>query len=179
MSKKHWIPLENNPEVFNFLAHTLGLQDTFAFHEVYSFDEFEVNFLPRPCHAVLAIIPLTEAWNEARTAEDKDKPDLYVDNGDPVLWFTQTIGNACGSIGMVHCLLNGEANKFIRPNSALDMIRKEAIPKKDMLERAKVLEESTLFEAAHKEAAAMGDTQADEDYKGHMGQYDGAHHPSF
>lgn len=172
MPKKMFVPLENNPEVITHLAHALGLKPSMSFHDIYSLTDPDLlAFVPRPCLALLVIIPFTPTWDEARNSEDKDKPDEYSDNGDPVLWFTQTIGNACGSIGLVHCLTNGEARKYVTEGSTLDQIRKEALPKKAMLERAKVLEDSDAFEQAHKEAATMGDTSPPDNTEYHMGQH--------
>ncbi|KAJ4288383.1 hypothetical protein N0V90_011618 [Kalmusia sp. IMI 367209] len=154
--------LENNPQVMNHLAFTLGLDKSLSFHDVWSLtDQDLLAFIPRPVLALLVIIPLTPTWYEARTAEDKDKPD-YEGKGEeePVIWFKQTIGNACGSIGLTHALLNSpEAAKHIQPGSVLDQIRKDALPKA-MLERAKVLEDSDAFEKAHADAAKLGDTEA-------------------
>ncbi|XPS75483.1 Ubiquitinyl hydrolase 1 [Ascochyta lentis] len=153
--------LENNPVVMNHLAKALGMDDGLSFYDIYSLTDPDLlAFIPRPVYALLVIIPLTPTWKDARTTEDKGKGD-YTGKGDqePVIWFTQTIGNACGSIGLVHCLLNGEASKNIKPGSTLDQIRKEALPR-PMLERAKVLEESDAFEKAHAEAAQLGDTAA-------------------
>ncbi|KAF2683646.1 cysteine proteinase [Lentithecium fluviatile CBS 122367] len=165
--------LENNPQVFNHLAYALGLDKTLAFHDVYSLTDPDLLlFIPRPALALLVIIPLTPTWDEARNAEDKDKSD-YEGRGEdePVLWFKQTIGNACGSIGMVHCLLNGEASKHIQLGSTLDQIKKDALPK-TIWERAKVLEDSDAFEKAHEEAATLGDTTAPTPEAGrHLGQH--------
>lgn len=159
MAKKLFTMLENNPEVMNHLAKALGMDDSFSFYDIYSLTDPDLlAFIPRPVYALLVIIPLTPTWHEARTVEDKDKGD-YEGKGEdePVIWFRQTIGNACGSIGLVHSLLNSEASKHIRPGSTLDEIRKAALPK-SMLERAKVLEDSDAFEKAHAEAAQLGDT---------------------
>ncbi|KAJ4360301.1 uncharacterized protein N0V89_000862 [Didymosphaeria variabile] len=153
--------LENNPQVMNHFAYALGLDKSLSFYDIYSLDDPDLlAFIPRPALALLVIIPLTPTWNEARTAEDRDKPE-YAGKGEeePVIWFTQTIGNACGSIGLTHALLNSDASKRIHPGSALDRIRKEALPKA-MAERAKVLEESSAFEKAHAEAVKLGDTEA-------------------
>lgn len=110
---------------------------------------------------------MTPTWDEARTTEDKDKPEYEgKGEGEPTIWFKQTIGNACGSIGMVHCLLNGEASKYIQPGSTLDQIKKDALPK-TMWERAKVLEDSDAFEKAHAEAARLGDTAVPTPEAGH------------
>lgn len=160
MTKKRFTMLENNPEVMNQLSRDLGFDTTaYSFHDIYSLtDPDMLAILPRPVLALLVIIPLTPTWHEARTAEDKDKPE-YAGKGEdePVIWFRQIIGNACGSIGLVHCLLNTDVSEDIRPESTLDQIRKEAIPK-GIVERAKVLEASEAFEKAHRDAAKQGDT---------------------
>lgn len=157
---KQFVILENNPVVMNHLARSLGLKANLAFHDIYSLTDPELlAFIPRPVHALLVIIPLTPTWKEARIAEDKDKSE-YAGKGEeePVIWFKQTIGNACGSIGLVHCLINGEPSKHITPGSTLDQIKKDALPK-TMWDRAKVLEESEAFEEAHASAAKLGDTK--------------------
>jgi ubiquitin carboxyl-terminal hydrolase L3 len=160
MTKKMWTVLENNPEVMNHLAQDLGLDmKALSFYDVYSItDPDMLDFIPRPAVALLVIIPLTPTWNEARTTEDQDIPE-YEGKGDaePVIWFKQTIGNACGSIGLVHCLLNSEAAEHIQTSSTLDKIRHDALPK-PIWERAKVLEDSDAFEKAHADAVKLGDT---------------------
>ncbi|KAF1994368.1 cysteine proteinase [Amniculicola lignicola CBS 123094] len=170
--KKVFVVLENNPLVMNHLARALGLSPELSFHDVLSLSDPDLlAFIPRPVHALLVIIPMTATWREARTAEDQDKGE-YTGCGEsePVIWFKQTIGNACGSIGLVHALLNSEASKYIEPGSTLDQIRKEALPKM-MAERADVLVDSEAFEIAHKEAAYMGDTKAPDDGHDHLGQH--------
>jgi ubiquitin carboxyl-terminal hydrolase L3 len=171
--KKYFTMLENNPAVMNHLARALGLQPTLAFHDIYSLTDPDLlAFIPRPALALLVIIPLTPTWHAARTAEDEDKPE-YEGKGEsePVIWFKQTIGDACGSIGLIHCLLNSDASKHITPGSTLDQIRKDALPK-GMWERAKVLEDSEAYEKAHQEAALLGDTRAPpDDLHEHTGQH--------
>lgn len=159
MGEKLFHILENNPTVMNHLARTLGLSPSLSFYDVYSLTDPDLlAFIPRPVHALLVIIPWTEGWDEERKAEDDGKGEYQGKGQDePVIWFKQTIGNACGSIGLVHCLLNSKAAEYIEPGSTLDEIRKEALPK-GMWERAKVLEDSDAFEKAHQEAAQMGDS---------------------
>jgi ubiquitin carboxyl-terminal hydrolase L3 len=158
--KKLFTVLENNPEVMNHLAEDLGLDTgALSFYDIYTLTDPELlAFIPRPALALLVIIPLTPTWHGARTKEDQDKSE-YEGKGDqePVIWFKQTIGNACGSIGLVHCLLNSEASKHIRPTSTLERIRNDALPL-PIWERAKVLEDSDEFEKAHADAAKLGDT---------------------
>ncbi|CBX99646.1 hypothetical protein IAQ61_005100 [Plenodomus lingam] len=160
MAKKHFVVLENHPDVMNSLARDLGLDTSvYSFHDVYSLTDPELlSLIPRPVIALLVIIPLTPTWHAARTSEDQDKPE-YSGKGDqePVIWFKQTIGDACGSIGLVHCLLNSPASSHIAASSTLAQIRNEALDK-PIWERAKVLEDSGEFEAAHARAARLGDT---------------------
>ena len=140
----------------NALAARLGLSPALAFHDVYSLTEPDLlAFVPRPAHALLVTIPMTPAWNRAREEEDAGKEDYEGVGDDPVLWFTQTIGHACGSIGLLHCALNGAPAAHILPGSKLERIRAEALPK-TMLPRARVLEESEFYEAAHRDAAHQG-----------------------
>jgi len=157
--KKLFSVLENNPIVMNHLARSLGLSSKLSFYDIYSLTDPDLlAFIPRPVYALLVIIPLTPTWHAARQAEDKDKPE-YAGKGEkePVCWFKQTIGNACGSIGLVHCCLNSEAAEYIQPGSLLDNIRKDAL-EKPIWERAKVLYDSDEFEKAHTKAAQLGDT---------------------
>ena len=175
MAKKRFTMLENNPDVMNYLAQELGFDTSaFSFHDIYSLSDSDMlALIPRPVLALLVIIPLTPTWHEARTAEDKDKPE-YAGHGEgePVIWFKQTIGDACGSIGLLHCLLNTSASKHIKPGSPLDQIRASALPK-SMWERAKVLEDSDAFEKAHADAAKLGDTPST------SGEHRGQHFVAF
>ncbi|KAL4812197.1 ubiquitin carboxyl-terminal hydrolase [Aspergillus spinulosporus] len=162
MEKKTWKMLENSPDVMNQLATKLGLSSELRFYDVYSLDELEqLAHIPRPALALLVVIPLTPAWDESRKAEDADK-DSYTGFGpdEPVIWFKQTIGHACGSIGLLHSLINGPAVDFIKPDSDLAEIRSHAIPL-NMTERAEMLYNSEPFELAHKSVERAGDSYVD------------------
>jgi ubiquitin carboxyl-terminal hydrolase L3 len=152
---------ENNPNVMNQLAAKLGLSSELQFYDVYSLDEEQLAHIPRPALALLVIIPLTPAWDRSRKAEDADK-EPYTGSGpdEPVIWFKQTIGHACGSIGLLHSVINGPAVDFIKRDSDLAAIRSLAIPL-DMTKRAEMLYNSGPFELAHKSVELAGDSAAD------------------
>lgn len=150
----------------NALISKIGLPLNFEFHDIYSLtDPSLLAFIPRPVHALLVILPLTTAWHASRVAEDKDKAkDGGYGTGDAeewggTIWFKQTIGHACGSIGALHCCLNGAARHHILPGSTLAQIHDAAIPLA-MEERAKMLYDNQAFEEAHQSVAEMGDTAA-------------------
>lgn len=106
---------ENNPEVMTGLMHKLGLSKSLEFHDVYSIDEPELlAFVPRPVHALLLVFPVSKTYEKFRTEEDAPKSD-YAGKGasEPVVWYKQTIRNACGLIGLLHAVSNGGARKQV------------------------------------------------------------------
>ena len=141
------------------LVRDLGLSGNLAFHDVYSIQDPDLlAFVPRPAHAILLVFPITEAYEKFRVEEDRAKQD-YDASGpqEQVIWYKQTIGNACGLIGLLHAVSNGQARTFVQPGSGLEKLIKDAIPLKPV-ERADLLYESDALETAHQTAAAGGDT---------------------
>lgn len=143
------------------LVHNLGLSDRLAFHDVFSIDEPDLlAFVPRPAYALLLVFPVSDTYQKFRHQEDADKHE-YQGSGpeEEVVWYKQTIGNACGLIGLLHGVSNGQARTFIAPDSSLANLLRDAIPKKP-LQRADFLYESQALETAHHQAASGGVTSA-------------------
>ena len=106
---------ENNPEVMSSLVHKLGLSSGLSWHDVYSIDDPSLlAFVPRPAHALLLVFPTSSAYEKARHEEDEPLSD-YKGTGpeEEVLWFKQTIGNACGLMGLLHAACNGMTRDLI------------------------------------------------------------------
>lgn len=145
------------------LIHQLGLPATLGFSDVFSIDEPDLlAFVPRPSHALLLVFPVSRTYESSRIQEDASQSE-YSGSGpsEPVTWFKQTIRNACGLIGLLHAVANGEPRRQVIPGSDLDGLLREAEPLKP-LERADLLYESRALESAHADAARLGDTQAPE-----------------
>ncbi|KAK7543243.1 hypothetical protein IWX49DRAFT_159252 [Phyllosticta citricarpa] len=162
-SGKSFIPLENNPEVMTSLVHKLGFSKQFAFHDVFSIDEPELlAFVPRPALALLLVFPVSQTYEEFRLKEDEPKPE-YEGSGpqEPVIWYKQTIRNACGLMGLLHGVSNGQARSHVEPGSDLAKLIEDAIPLTPAA-RADLLYESKALESAHQAAASGGDTAAPE-----------------
>jgi len=152
---------ENNPEVMSHLVHQLGLSPTLAFHDVYSLTEPSLlSFLPRPALALLLVFPVTATYESFRQEEDASR-DEYSGSGpgEDVVWFKQTIRNACGLIGLLHAVCNGASRHQIQDGSDLQTLLREAIPLRP-LERAELLYQSRALESAHADAAKKGDSVA-------------------
>lgn len=154
---------ENNPEVMTTLIHQLGLPSSLAYHDVWSLTEPSLlSFLPRPAYALLLVFPVTDTYESFRRSEDKSKAE-YSGSGpeEPVVWFKQTIRNACGLIGLLHSVSNGPARSMIEEGSDLSTLLKQAIPLQPE-ERAELLYQSQALESAHAAAAQKGDSSAPE-----------------
>lgn len=128
---------------------------------IYSIDDAELlSLIPRPVHALIFISP-ADVYHRVRANDAGDKQLKYDGSGDdePVVWFKQTIGHACGLIALLHSVCNGSAKAFIKPDSTLDKILKKATPLKP-LPRAEVLYDSDALEEAHMAMAFKGDSVA-------------------
>lgn len=156
---KNFVPLEANPEVMTSMMTKLGLSPSLAFHDVFSIDDPDLlAFIPRPAYALLLVFPISDTYEKFRHDEDASK-EAYTGSGDgeDVIWYKQTIGNACGLIGLLHGVSNGPARFQIQSDSDLDKLIKTALPLKPA-ERAELLEETEALESAHQTAAATGDS---------------------
>jgi len=143
------------------LTHKLGLSQSLQFHDVFSIDDPDLlAFVPRPAHALLLVFPVSATYEKFRHEEDAEKTDYEGSGeGEEVVWYKQTIGNACGLIGLLHGVSNGSARMQVRSGSTLDHFITNAVPLKPV-ERARLLEETEELELAHQEAAATGDSAA-------------------
>ena len=114
-NRKHFLPLESNPEVFTELAHRLGLSPSLAFHDVLSLDDAELlDMVPRPSLALVLVFPASGTYSADLVEKDKGVPEYSLcGDSEEVVWFKQTIHNACGLYGILHALSNGQARDFI------------------------------------------------------------------
>jgi ubiquitin carboxyl-terminal hydrolase L3 len=156
-----FIPLEANPQLMTNLIHKLGVSQGLEMHDVYSLTEPELlAFIPRPALALLLVFPVSAAYESHRMAEDTLAEDYHgKGSSEPVLWWRQTIRNACGLMGLLHAVSNGPARALIEEGSTLDELLKKSV---DLTpnERSALLEKTPELAAAHREAASGGDTAA-------------------
>jgi len=156
-----FIPLEANPQLMTDLVHKLGVSQALQLHDVYSLtDPDMLAFIPRPALALLLVFPVSAAYESHRMAEDT-LTNEYEGKGEnePVVWWKQTIRNACGLMGLLHAVCNGPARNFIEKDSTLDKLLSKAI---DMTpaQRSRLLEQTPELATAHRDAASTGDTAA-------------------
>ena len=152
---KKWLPLEANPDVMNAFARALGLSPSYAFHDVYGFDDDVLDFVPKPCAAVLVLYPITPATEAVRGAVDSDTPDVPVPRE---LWYAkQTVSNACGTMGIIHAAMNARATVVEEDNYFTSLrARCEGL---DADARASVIENDDALEVAHVGASTEGQSE--------------------
>ncbi|ODV71813.1 ubiquitin-specific protease YUH1 [Cyberlindnera jadinii NRRL Y-1542] len=103
------IPLESNPEIFSTFAHNLGLSQKYSFHDVYSLtDKDLLSFIPRPCQAIIMLFPVTEAYESVKDSEESSRSH----DANDVIWFKQTVKNACGLYALLNSISNLDDNDF-------------------------------------------------------------------
>jgi ubiquitin carboxyl-terminal hydrolase L3 len=118
-SRKQWLPLESNPFVMNKYMHKLGLPSTHCFHDVLSFEGWALDMIPKPVIGVLLLYPITQANSKFKQEQEvemeKSRDELTTRAREEGLFFTkQYVPNACGTIGLVHAVVNAMQTKDIQ-----------------------------------------------------------------
>ncbi|XP_061107600.1 ubiquitin carboxyl-terminal hydrolase isozyme L1-like isoform X1 [Conger conger] len=156
-----WQPLEINPEMLNKLLFKLGVGRGWQFVDIMGLEEEALSWVPSPSCAVMLLFPLTpqhEAYREKQTEAmgDSHKPE------SEVYFIKQTVGNSCGTLGLLHAVAN---NAHILEFEAGSVIKKFLDDTASMSadDRAKWLETNQEIQAAHEEVAAEGQCQVDPD----------------
>jgi ubiquitin carboxyl-terminal hydrolase L3 len=151
--RKNWLPLESNPDLMTKYVHALGVDKKYVFHEVMGVDEMMLGMVPQPVFAVLMLFPISKASEAHRASEEAallDKPQT-VNPG--VYHVKQVIGNACGTIGLLHAVANNEQKLELDANKFFAKFLGQT-QKMDLMERAVALEANTDIEVEHQSLAA-------------------------
>ncbi|KAI0806553.1 ubiquitin C-terminal hydrolase L3 [Xylaria sp. FL0064] len=164
--KKYFIPLESNPELFTELIHKLGMSKRLVFHDLLTLspdDEDLLSFVPRPVLALVLVIPAPDGY-AARIREEEKEVPLHNKTSDEedVMFYHQTIGNACGLYATLHAVSNGEARSFIEPSTHIARLIERCTPL-NSAQRIETLESDEELAAVHASVGARGNTAPPED----------------
>jgi len=151
---KHWVPLESNPDLINKYLGQLGLPPHWTVSEIFGLDESLLAMVPQPVRAVILCYPITansEAFNESQsqalTTENSD-------SSNSPFYVKQTVGNACGTIALIHSVLNdSELISSLDENSFFKTFYRDGLNKTSS-QRAELLESDESLESSHQSIAA-------------------------
>ncbi|PIA19693.1 ubiquitin carboxyl-terminal hydrolase isozyme L3 [Coemansia reversa NRRL 1564] len=154
--KIYWVPLESSPEAMNKMVYRLGVDKAVGFNDVWGLDDELLEMVAQPVHALIFLFPSLEEFQAAR----KQKAASSSNKVSPNVWFMrQTIGNACGTMAIIHALANiqktvpisGPLGEFFEKTKNLSPA-----------ERATELEKNESIAALHSQSAVEGQTTAPE-----------------
>lgn len=139
-SHKRWLPLEANPEVMNHFCGILGLDTTqHSFSDVYGLDPDMLGFIPGPVRAILLLFPTgaqAEHFKEEEQQRIEQEGQIL---SQKVYFMKQNIGNACGTIALLHSIFNNMDRLKINNGSFLSRFYELSI-EMTPFERAELLE---------------------------------------
>jgi ubiquitin carboxyl-terminal hydrolase L3 len=165
---KNWFPLESNPSVMNEYVHNLGLDTTqFSFQDVLSTEEWALEMIPQPAVAVIMLFPVKES-SESYLQQEADKILSEGQHVDPsVYYMKQTVGNACGTVGILHAAANARPHVNITPGSFLEKFFQDTASMSPE-QIASFLEQDDEIESHHVVAAEAGQSAQDADPDTHF-----------
>ena len=153
MVKIYTIQCRNNITIY------LVLNDFVKFHCVYFFVYYRaLDMIPQPVLGVLMLFPIKEA-SELASKEQTEKIKQQGQIVSPNIYFMkQTVGNACGTVGLLHTIINAKENLSIQKDSYIEnFLNKTASMTSD--ERAEYLSNDDEIEATHESAATLGQSE--------------------
>lgn len=156
---KQWFPLESNPAVMQTYVQTLGVDmSVLQFHDVLSTEEWALEMIPQPVLGVLMLFPIKPASEVARN-EEKDRITATGQRvSSNVYYMKQTVGNACGTVGLLHCMVNARGQLTVQPGSYLEKFIASTLPMSPD-EKAEYLATDDEIDIAHEVAATEGQSE--------------------
>ncbi|THD26782.1 Ubiquitin carboxyl-terminal hydrolase [Fasciola hepatica] len=148
-----WIPLESNPEVMNQFISKLGIEDGWEFVDVYGLDPELLAMVPKPVLAVMVLYPISKKTEGQPLGEPAKDSSL--------MFIKQTIGNACGTVALLHAVTNNQDHLKFRDRSVLDQLI-QTLKDLEPSERGEAMEREKILSTLHEDSATMGQTEAPE-----------------
>ena len=153
---KHWRPIESNPEVLTEFARQLGLKDSLNFHDILAFEDWALEMIPQPVAGVLFLYKL----NESEQLNEIDNPSMT-----PPFFLPQTVGNACGTVALIHLLahlIDNSVDGQVDPNGWVGRFLNDCV-KDSYNARAIKFENNIEIETLHRGAERQGQSAEEED----------------
>ncbi|CAE7187621.1 Uchl3 [Symbiodinium pilosum] len=145
------MPLESNPKVVGKYVKKLGFDSQYEVHELLSLEPWALEMIPRPAGAVFLLFP---QGKELAAAQEAESLSATATPPTGVIHMKQLVGNACGTIAVVHAMANlcKHSGAIATQGSWLERFLanyKDGMTSEDL---GTMLEEDVAIEAAHDEA---------------------------
>ncbi|KAI3652235.1 hypothetical protein MP228_003538 [Amoeboaphelidium protococcarum] len=148
----HWVPLESNPEVFTKLTRDLTGTDSYEWIDIYTLDEDVAD--------LCALIFLYDVSDDEEPASDVRSQGTNNNSHQDVPYYMyQTVGNACGTVALVHTLINQSELIQNQNESVIKRFHQETLSM-TWSERAARFEHSLDISNIHNKYAREGQTEA-------------------
>eukprot|EP00558_Chaetoceros_sp_UNC1202_P003824 CAMPEP_0197238442 /NCGR_PEP_ID=MMETSP1429-20130617/4918_1 /TAXON_ID=49237 /ORGANISM="Chaetoceros sp., Strain UNC1202" /LENGTH=252 /DNA_ID=CAMNT_0042697595 /DNA_START=97 /DNA_END=855 /DNA_ORIENTATION=- len=161
-----WFPLESNPSLLNSYISKLGFDTSlYQFVDVFSTEEWALGMIPPGTAAVVFLYPITPVQEEFRENERDSLLSEAATNDAASVWhIKQRIGNACGTIGILHALANiPDPLKVaaIPSDSWLGKFYNDCPTQLSSIVKAEILENDDEIESKHDAATSSEQNQTD------------------
>ena len=155
---ERWLPIESNPEVMNSFLAKLGVPRDWEMCDVFGLDPELLLMLPQPCLALMLLFPVTEKYHEF--SREQEEAMRGVEISDRLYYMKQTISNACGTVALMHSVINNVIGDQISLQDGPLKTFVEATLSLSAEERAVKLEADDAICECHDRAAREGQTRA-------------------
>ena len=156
---QRWLSIESNPEVMNKFLHNCGLPgDKWEVLDVYELNEKVLAALPQPVLSLILLFPLGEKYEE-HCSQQENLSGSKQENPNDLYFMKQTIGNACGSVAMIHAVANNLDRIQLKEGSILKKFLEDT-SNQTPDRRAAALECNGKMCSAHDQVAKEGQTPA-------------------
>ncbi|KAF9182750.1 Ubiquitin carboxyl-terminal hydrolase isozyme L3 [Haplosporangium sp. Z 767] len=155
-----WLPLESNPEVLDKYVRDLGVLAPWRYVDVMGLDEELLAFVPQPVHALILLFPINTKYEEY-CKDERQRIDQQGQIVSPkVVFYPQTISNACGTMGVLHSIANNWVSGGplqLTEGSVIKNFLEKTINLSPE-EKVKALEEDATLASVHENHASSGQT---------------------
>ena len=157
---ERWLPIESNPEVMNSFLTKLGVPSDWEICDVFGLDPDLLMMIPQPCLALMLLFPVTEKYHEFSKEQEEAMRGVEISN--KLYYMKQTISNACGTVALMHSVINNVVgDKIILKDGPLKTFVETTL-RLSAEERAVRLEADDAICECHDRAAREGQTRAPE-----------------
>jgi len=102
---KQWYALESNPIVLNNYLEKLGLDiSIYCINDVLSTEEWAIEMVMKPIIAIIFLYPVKNHTDEYMKIENENIIQHGQIISENIFYMKQTIGNACGTIALLHAI---------------------------------------------------------------------------